>query len=104
MFGSHGPTNSGSVVDVHARNGPANTDIISGAADLAASLNGPEASIALYGYTIARDPLHTAAHVSLGIAYLGTGRLGESIGSLRTVLRLAPEYVAAHYLVGMALL
>ena len=39
-----------------------------------------------------------------GFAYLGAGRLDEAIASFRTVLRLAPEFAAAHYAIGVALL
>ena len=47
---------------------PANTDIIGGAATLAASLNRLDTAIALNEYANARDPLNTSGHANLGLA------------------------------------
>jgi tetratricopeptide (TPR) repeat protein len=70
---------------------PANTDIISNAAGLAASLGRLDTAIALYEYANARDPLNAIGHANLAIAYLNAGRLDEAIANGRTALRLAPE-------------
>ena len=83
---------------------PANTDIIGNAAGLAANLNRLDTAIALNEYAIARDPLNTVGHASLGFSYLCAGRLDEAIASFRTVLRLAPDYGGAHHWIGEALL
>ena len=60
--------------------------------------------IALDEYVNARDPLNAVGHANLGVAYLCAGRLDDAIASYRTALRLAPDYVGAHYVIGVALL
>ena len=83
---------------------PANTDIIGGAATLAATLNRLDTALALHEYAIARDPLNTVGRTNLGLYYLTAGRLDEAIASYRTVLRLAPNYGGVQQWLGVALL
>ena len=83
---------------------PANTDIIGGAATLAATLNRLDTALALHEYAIARDPLNTVGRTNLGLFYLSAGRLDEAIGSFRTVLRLAPNFSGTQQWLGVALL
>ena len=83
---------------------PANTDIISSAATMAASLGRLDQAIALAEYTADRDPVSPVHNGNLGLNYLFAGRLDEAIASLRTTLTLSPGYIGAQYLIGMALL
>jgi len=83
---------------------PANTDIISSAATMAASLGRLDQAIALAEYTADRDPVSPIHNGNLGLNYLFAGRLDEAIASLRTTLTLSPGYIGAQYLIGTALL
>jgi TolB-like protein/Tfp pilus assembly protein PilF len=83
---------------------PANTDIISYAADLTRSLGRLDEAIALGEYIVARDPVNAGAHGSLGQYYTIAERWDESIAAYRTALRLSPGISGAQYAIGMALL
>ncbi|MEE8295815.1 MAG: tetratricopeptide repeat protein [Sphingomonadales bacterium] len=82
---------------------PANTEIIAGAASMAASLGRLDQAIALAEYAVARDPVNPAGIDRLGIYYLYAGRLDEAIASLRTALALSPGSLGSHYLINTAL-
>ena len=53
---------------------------------------------------IARSPLHTPAHVQLGILYLRQGELREAAASLTRATELDPDSFSARYHLGLALL
>lgn len=81
-----------------------NSDIIAGAANLAASLGRMHQAIALAEYAVARDPLSSVAHANLGMTYRDGGRLDEAITVFRTTLTLSPDYIGVQYFMGTALL
>ena len=83
---------------------PANTNIISDAARMAAQLGRLDQAIALAEYVVARDPVNARGLDRLGLYYLFAGRLDEAIASLRTALTLSPRSLGSHYLIGTALL
>ena len=83
---------------------PANTDIISNAADLTRSLGRLDEAIALGEYVVARDPVNAGAHGALGLYYTIAGRWDESIASYRTALTLSPGSLGTQYAIGKALL
>ena len=83
---------------------PANTDSISSASTLAASLGRLDQAIALAEYAVARDPVSPSGHANLGLFYRDAGRLDEAIASFRTTLTLSPGYIGAQHFIGEALL
>jgi len=83
---------------------PANTDIISNAANMARSLGRLDQAIALAEYTAARDPVLPVGHLNLGLYYLYAGRPDEAIASFRTTLTLSPGNIGAQHFIGTALL
>jgi TolB-like protein/Tfp pilus assembly protein PilF len=78
--------------------------IIAHAARLARYLGRIDDEIALREYVAIRDPVSSIAHGVLGAAYLGAGRYDEAIGAFRTALTISPDYIGAHYFIGIALL
>jgi TolB-like protein/Flp pilus assembly protein TadD len=82
----------------------ANPEILSAASNLFVSLGRFDESIAIGEYVVNRDPVNPVHHMYLGVAYLWARRLDEAIASFRTALTLSPEYRAAHYRIGVALL
>jgi len=83
---------------------PANPDILSHAALLAANLGRSKEEIALGEYLVARDPVHSGSHYNLGRSYRSAQRLDEAIASLNTALALSPGHIAAQYYIGEVLL
>ena len=83
---------------------PANTYIIRRATTLLQSLNRKEEAIALQEYANVRDPVVARGHANLGYYYLHAGRWDDAIASYETALRLSPDYIGAHYFIGVALL
>ena len=83
---------------------PANTDVISGAATMAASLGRLDQAIALAEYTAARDPVSPIGNRRLGLYHYYAGRLDEAIALFRTTLTLSPGYIGTQTLIGEALL
>jgi TolB-like protein/Tfp pilus assembly protein PilF len=83
---------------------PANPNVLIGAALLLRSLGRLEEGIALMGYVVARDPVNSRGHSTLGNIYLYDGRLDEAIASYRTVLSLNPDTFNTHSSIGYALL
>jgi len=84
---------------------PTNPDIIRNTACcLAAALGRLDTAIAAGEYVTARDPLNPRGYVMLARGYLYAGRLDEAIASLRTALRLRPDYAGAQSMIGDALL
>ena len=83
---------------------PANTNIISDAARMAASLGRLDQAITLAEYAAARDPVNPVGNRRLGVYYYYAGRLDEAIASFRTTLTLRPGYIGTQRLIGTALL
>jgi TolB-like protein/Tfp pilus assembly protein PilF len=83
---------------------PANPKILSMAATLATRLGRLDEAIVVGEYVVNRDPVNPIYHYSLGLSYLWAMRLDEATNSFRTALTLSPEYLAAHYRIGVALI
>ncbi|MCH8203462.1 MAG: hypothetical protein IH996_10210 [Proteobacteria bacterium] len=83
---------------------PANADIVSGAARLAAYIGRLDQAVALAEYAAARDPMNPLANARLGLIYIYAGRLDEAIASWRTTLTLSPGFSGAQYGIGTELL
>lgn len=83
---------------------PANTYITRRATTLLQSLNRQDEAIALQEFANARDPVIARGHANLGYYFLHAGRWDEAIASYQTALRLSPDYIGAHYFIGVALL
>jgi len=83
---------------------PNNISIIADTGGLAFYLGRIDDAIAIDEYVAARDPVNPVAHVNLGIKYLDAGRLDEAVDSFRTALTISPNYIGAHYYIGVALL
>ena len=83
---------------------PTDPDILSMASLLVANLGRMDEAIALMEYVVARDPLNPRSHFSLGDTYLLAGHPDNAIISFRTALNLSPEFISAHYRIGVALL
>ena len=83
---------------------PNDPDILSMASLLVVNLGRMDEAIALMDYVVARDPLNPRSHFSLGDTYLLAGYPDNAIISFRTVLNLSPDFISAHYRIGVALL
>ncbi len=83
---------------------PVNTYIIRSAATLLNSINRVDEAISLGEYFTAHDPATASGHTNLGSSYLRAGRWNEAIASYQTSLQLSPDYIGAHYRIGVALL
>ena len=83
---------------------PDDNDVLRNAASLARSLGRMDTAIAIGEAEIARDPVDGTGIANMCVAYLFVGRTDDAIAGCRTVLRLSPGFLAAHYLIGVALL
>ena len=83
---------------------PTDTFIAANSASLAYKLGRLDEAVALLEYAVARDPVSSSAHHTLGLVYLWAGRLDEAIASFRTALSLSPGRIAAQFFIGAALL
>jgi TolB-like protein/Tfp pilus assembly protein PilF len=83
---------------------PTDNHILAGAALLCESLGHPDKAISLGEYVVARDPMNPARHYELAGFYRWSGRLDDSVASLRTTLTLSPDFMGAHFYIGLALL
>ena len=83
---------------------PANISIIRDSAVLLQNLGHLNESIALLEFVTARDPVNPVGYGNLGISYLYAGRWDAAIAALQTSLSLSPDYMGAHYWIGVALL
>jgi len=84
---------------------PTNPDIVRNTACcLAAALGRVDTAVAAGEYVAARDPLNPRGHVMLANDYVYAGRFDEAIASLRTALRLRPDYAGIQASIGEALL
>jgi len=83
---------------------PTNVDILSNAAMVAQSLGRLDTTIALNEFVAARDPMDAISHANLAMSYYHAARPQDAIASYRVALGLSPNYGAAHYGIGIALL
>jgi TolB-like protein/Flp pilus assembly protein TadD len=83
---------------------PANPEILAMVASLVKILGRLDEAIVVGEYVVNRDPVNPDYHYSLGLSYLWALRLDEATDSFRTALTLSPEYLSAHYRIGVALL
>jgi TolB-like protein/Tfp pilus assembly protein PilF len=83
---------------------PTNVDILSNAAMVAQSLGRLDTAIALNEFVAARDPMDAISHANLAMSYYHAGRTHDALASYRVALGLSPDYGAAHYGIGIALL
>jgi len=83
---------------------PADSTILSAAANLAQTLGRIDTAISLEEYLAARDPVQPNIHSNLGASYFIAGRLEDAVRSYRTALRLSPDGIGLHANLGLALL
>ncbi len=83
---------------------PGNDTIRSGAAPVALALGRMNDAIALFENSVTTDPVSPASHANLANAYLLARRYAEAEQSIRNTLTLSPNYAAAQYRLGRALL
>jgi len=83
---------------------PDNIYVLSGAAVLLKSLGRVSDALVVEEYVVARDPLNPAIHHNAGVSYFHTGQWDRAIRSWRTVLRLSPGHVGAHYFIALMLI
>jgi len=81
---------------------PTNTDIIGNAGSLLFFLGRLDQAIAFNEYANARDPVDSIGRANLGYLFLVEGRWNEAIASYRSALQLSPDYLGAHYYIGVA--
>jgi len=82
----------------------ANPDIIAIAAGLARRLGRLDQAIAISEYLRALDPVNVQGNYELATAYFYAGRLDAAIETYRADLRLFPQSVADHEMIGEVLL
>ena len=83
---------------------PSNTYIIRRATTLLQNLKRQDEAIALQKYANARDPVIARGHANLAYYYLHAGRWDDAMEEYRVALQLSPDYIGAHYFIGVALL
>jgi adenylate cyclase len=83
---------------------PTDPFVIGNAALLVLALGRVEESIALQEYSVARSPVDPRGHFDLSLAYRYADRLDDAERSGRKALELSPDYVGAHYALGVVLL
>jgi serine/threonine protein kinase/tetratricopeptide (TPR) repeat protein len=81
---------------------PTDVFLLNGAGILAQALGRLTDAIAILRYVTARDPIFPSGHANLGIRLLYAGESDAAMSSFRTTLALAPNYVGAKFLLGMA--
>lgn len=83
---------------------PANEAFIRNAATILHLLNRQDDSLLLTTKLVARDPVNPKLHFDLGIFYYRAQRWDDSIAAFRTALKLNPDYLMAHFYIGVCLL
>ena len=83
---------------------PTDPFVIGNAALLVLALGRVAESIALQEYSVARSPVDPRGHFDLSLAYRYADRLDDAERSGRKALELSPDYVGAHYALGVVLL
>lgn len=59
--------------------------------------------LAIWSDTVAKRPGNARAHVNLGAALIGRGRLNDAVAHFGHAVQLKPRYADAHYNLGIAL-
>ena len=83
---------------------PTNLLVLGDTALLLKAMDRTDEAIAIERYVIARDPVDPSSHFNLAASYEYAGRWDEAIASAQVTLRLSPEFIGAHYIIGTALL
>lgn len=83
---------------------PANLDIIMSAASLLFTLGRLDQTIAAEKYAHSRDPVNSLVYSNLGNHYLAAKRWDEAIATFQTALRLSPDMMIVHGMIGITLL
>jgi TolB-like protein/cytochrome c-type biogenesis protein CcmH/NrfG len=83
---------------------PANPDILAIAAGLARRLGRLDQAIAIGEYLTVRDPVNLQGRYELATAHFYAGRLDQAIAIYRADLRLFPDGIGEHEMIGEALL
>lgn len=81
---------------------PANSYILRRATTLLQCLDRRDEAMTLQKYANARDPVSARGHANLAYYYLHAGEWDEAIASYQAVLRLSPDYIGAHYFIGVS--
>ena len=79
---------------------PANTEVVRGAASLAANLGRLNQAVELSQRAVELDPLLVSSHRNLGMYSYFAGRLDQARSALEKALELNPELSVAHTLLG----
>jgi TolB-like protein/Tfp pilus assembly protein PilF/predicted Ser/Thr protein kinase len=79
---------------------PANTEVVRGAASLAANLGRLDEAVELSQRAVELDPLLVSSHRNLGLYSYFAGRLDQARSALEKALELNPELRVAHTLLG----
>jgi serine/threonine-protein kinase len=79
---------------------PANTEVVRGAASLAANLGRLNQAVELSQRAVELDPLLVSSHRNLGLYSYFAGRLDQARSALEKALELNPELRVAHTLLG----
>jgi tetratricopeptide (TPR) repeat protein len=104
MYYDNDPATAARHIERALGQGPPNRGIIGSAAALLVGLGRVEEALALGKYMVARDPINPTSHFNLGLYYLYAGQWEAAANAARTALRLSPDYIGAHYVIGEALL
>jgi TolB-like protein/Tfp pilus assembly protein PilF len=83
---------------------PANLDIIGNTASLLVNLGRVAEAIVLQQYVTTQDPISATRNSNLSYFHRLAGHWEKAIASNRTSLQLSPNYIGAHYEIGVALL
>ena len=83
---------------------PTDLWVLGFAFNLTNALGRNDTTLELAEYMVRRDPLDPWSQASLSYSYLIAGRLDEAIASARAALKLSPELLGGHSLIGEALL
>jgi Tfp pilus assembly protein PilF len=82
---------------------PSDLDILSNSAVLLAELGRTGKALTIQEYKAERDPLDPNSHSRLAAEYLYARRWDDAMASCRSALRLSPDMLAGHFLMGYAL-
>ncbi|MCB1183968.1 protein kinase [bacterium] len=83
---------------------PNNLDIISNSAPLLGMLGRYGEEIAVNEYFAERDPLNSNSYMNLGSSYFAARRWSDAVAQQREALRLSPDKIGPHIMMGYSLL
>jgi TolB-like protein/tetratricopeptide (TPR) repeat protein len=83
---------------------PGNLFVVNAAALLLGNIGRLDESLALLEYRVAHDPASATAYNNLGGVQYAARHWDDAIESVRTAIRLSPEFAGAHLLIGSAML